>query len=288
VLFGVITLISITALVGIFLCFFQCDPPDALWNTYKVDNGQAHCIDGDAVDRYFIGGASFWCSMDFLLAALPITIVWNLKLSHRKKIAISCLLGLGFFAGICAIFKVYYLQTLLANEDTTWMVIALLIWDDNEINVIIIAACIAVLRPLYLLLSDPKGAGEEYRHPRHRRPDTDELEQGAEMIKAHRNHSEDASTLQTSFTGTTTNDHLEELGLSMGNHAGSVEKTEMVEDSAERPECGIRRDTEVDVVIQDARTGHVLPPVPFTSFQSSTTRPEHENETESCFVLDRW
>lgn len=33
--------------------------------------------------------------MDFVLALMPITIVWNLKMSLKKKVGVCLLLGLG-------------------------------------------------------------------------------------------------------------------------------------------------------------------------------------------------
>lgn len=42
-----------------------------------------------------IGESGYWAFLDFALAAIPIDIVWKLQIDLRKKIMISCLLGMG-------------------------------------------------------------------------------------------------------------------------------------------------------------------------------------------------
>ena len=88
--------------------------------------------------------------MDFILAGLPIFIVWKLQLNRQKRVGLSILLAMGVFAGVCAAIKTSKLGGLSARSDFTWVTVTLLIWNGNEIMVIIIAACIPTLRPLFL------------------------------------------------------------------------------------------------------------------------------------------
>ena len=37
----------------------------------------------------------YWALVDFLLATLPITFLWKLKLDLKKRVLLSALLGLG-------------------------------------------------------------------------------------------------------------------------------------------------------------------------------------------------
>ena len=77
----------------------------------------------------------------------------------RKKIELSLILSTGLFACVCACVKISYLPALeTANADFTWDTVALLIWNTVEINVVIIAACIPALRPVYLLIFRRPGA----------------------------------------------------------------------------------------------------------------------------------
>ena len=88
--------------------------------------------------------------MDFILAGLPIFIIWNLRLDRQRKVGVAIILGLGVFAGICAAIKTSQLGGLSARSDFTSVTVTLLVWNGNEILVIIIAACIPTLRPLFL------------------------------------------------------------------------------------------------------------------------------------------
>ena len=45
-----------------------------------------------ATDSYRLG---YWAFLDFALAFIPIDMVWKLQLSLKKKLALSCLLGMG-------------------------------------------------------------------------------------------------------------------------------------------------------------------------------------------------
>ena len=56
-----------------------------------------------------------------------------------------------FSAGIAAAIKASYLPTLTAKSDVTWITVNLLIWNATEINVIVYAACLPAIRPLFLI-----------------------------------------------------------------------------------------------------------------------------------------
>ncbi|MCJ1438212.1 hypothetical protein MMC27_007599 [Xylographa pallens] len=55
-------------------------------------------------------------------------------------------------AGVCAFIKFTKIPELGARDDTTWNTTDLFIWNANEINLVIIAACIPSLRPLFKTL----------------------------------------------------------------------------------------------------------------------------------------
>lgn len=89
--------------------------------------------------------------IDLTLALMPITIVYDLQLNWRKKVGLSCLMGMGVFAFACAVVKTTKLTELNARADITYVTADLWIWTANEINLVIIAACIPTLRPLFIL-----------------------------------------------------------------------------------------------------------------------------------------
>ena len=71
-------------------------------------------------------------------------------------------MGLGVFASICAAIKTSKLTELNARADITFITVDLWIWNVNEANVVIFAACIPTLRPLFLVLFRRPGS-ENYR-----------------------------------------------------------------------------------------------------------------------------
>ncbi len=72
-------------------------------------------------------------------------------------------MGLDVFTYICDVIKISKLFELNARADVTFIAISLWIWTANETHVIILAASIPTLRPLYLILFNPP-ASEIYRN----------------------------------------------------------------------------------------------------------------------------
>ena len=100
--------------------------------------------------------------MDLCLVILPISIIWNLQLNWHKKVGLSALMGMGVFACICAAIKTSKLTELNARADITFITVDLWIWNINETNVVILAASMPTLRPLFLVLFQRPGS-ENYR-----------------------------------------------------------------------------------------------------------------------------
>lgn len=95
-----------------------------------------------------------WSALsDLALAFFSFTVVWNLHVNLKRKLGLATLMSLGVFAGVCSIYKTTLLPELTARSDFTWLTIDLLIWSCNEVFVIVVAACIPTLRPLFLSLT---------------------------------------------------------------------------------------------------------------------------------------
>ncbi|MCJ1266696.1 hypothetical protein MMC22_006581 [Lobaria immixta] len=63
-----------------------------------------------------------------------------------------------FSAAVCAVVKTSKLPKLDVRGDLTWETVPLWIWNSNEINLVIWAACIPTLRPLFLVLFNRPGS----------------------------------------------------------------------------------------------------------------------------------
>jgi hypothetical protein len=77
----------------ILLTFIQCKNPAALWD--NEIRSRTTCWDSRVQSSFSIYGASVHAAMDFFLALIPVTLVWGLKMTLRKRLALCGLLGCG-------------------------------------------------------------------------------------------------------------------------------------------------------------------------------------------------
>lgn len=60
-----------------------------------------------------------WAALsDFIMASLPALLLWNLQISRKLKVGLSCLMGLGVLAGAAAIVKVINVQKVLTVDQS--------------------------------------------------------------------------------------------------------------------------------------------------------------------------
>ncbi|KAL8693236.1 MAG: hypothetical protein Q9218_001909 [Villophora microphyllina] len=150
--------VFLTALFAAIFLFAQCQPARALWTPSMIKNGTGHCWNPIPVNNYDIAIAGYFAVLDFALAIIPVEIVWKLQMAKKKKLLLCALLGMGIFAGVCSAIKTSQLRTVTAKTDITWKTAEYLLWNALEVNVIIIAACIPTLRPLFLVVFRRAGA----------------------------------------------------------------------------------------------------------------------------------
>ena len=90
----------------------------------------------------------YWALVDLLLALLPITFIYSMQISWKRKFVLGMLLGLGIFAAVCAAIKVAHIRTQTTDADVTWDTNSLIVWNTTEANVIIYAACLPTVSEL--------------------------------------------------------------------------------------------------------------------------------------------
>ncbi|KAK1638742.1 hypothetical protein BDP81DRAFT_479826 [Colletotrichum phormii] len=94
---------------------------------------------------------SFSAFVDVYLAVYPAIILFGLQMATRKKIALSCALGIGSISGIVAIYKTTRIPS-LGSKDFSYDTSDLVIWTVVEGSTIIIASSIPVMQPLLELI----------------------------------------------------------------------------------------------------------------------------------------
>lgn len=135
--------------VSIFV-FAQCGSFHSLWGHGLVEPA-ASCVRHDIVRVLALVAVIFNALTDVFLTILPAVVVWSIKvMTPRARLGLVATLGLSFFATIASVIKIYYVYALYTYVPTMHMVGCLITVMGVEINVVIIAASIPVLAPLFL------------------------------------------------------------------------------------------------------------------------------------------
>ncbi|KLU82113.1 hypothetical protein MAPG_01190 [Magnaporthiopsis poae ATCC 64411] len=87
---------------------------------------------------------------DFFIFALPLPVIWNLRLPWRQRLAVVALFALGFFVCILATVRLVLLvnTTRTPGSDITWNTASNTYWTCIEVNLAIACACGVTLKPL--------------------------------------------------------------------------------------------------------------------------------------------
>ncbi|KAH6640166.1 hypothetical protein F5144DRAFT_525484 [Chaetomium tenue] len=142
---AIICLLSLMGCVGIL--FGQCTPTHSMW-TFSV---KGKCWSPMILVNYSIYAGSFSAFADLYFAVYPAIVLCNLQLNLRKKIALSCALGIGSVATAVAIYKCTRIPG-LASPDFVYDTADLTIWTAIEGSTLMIATSIPILKPLMDLI----------------------------------------------------------------------------------------------------------------------------------------
>lgn len=107
---------------SLFFCFiFACRPRAKLQNP-KIAGA---CINNDAS---ILATSVINIISDFSILLLPVSAVWKLKMTIKRKLAIAAIFGTGLFACISSIIRLVYSVRLTLTSDVTYTVDAVGMW----------------------------------------------------------------------------------------------------------------------------------------------------------------
>jgi hypothetical protein len=89
-----VAVIIVLSLIYFFICIFQCVPPSLFW-TAILGEGTGVCAVINITPKMSIAYSAIMAVSDLCLAALPIWMLWSVKLNRRTKSSIGILLGMG-------------------------------------------------------------------------------------------------------------------------------------------------------------------------------------------------
>ncbi|KAF7553711.1 hypothetical protein G7Z17_g3460 [Cylindrodendrum hubeiense] len=161
-IWGLLGLISISAVIFIIAIANICHPITALWGeTTGICNSELNSNVG-----YFFSAVSI--VSDWTLAILPGVLLWNIQMKSRIKFSVGIMLGLAAFASCATIVRLRYLT--LYDDPTEFMYStgAIGLWSVVEEGIGLIAGSMPALRPLLSLpifSSSTYGSGGGSKHP---------------------------------------------------------------------------------------------------------------------------
>lgn len=80
---------------------------------------------------------------------MPITIVYKLNAPVQKKISLCVLMGMGVFAGVCAILKALQFNSALSGPDPSYSSYSLYLWAALGSSFLIVAGSVPPSKPLW-------------------------------------------------------------------------------------------------------------------------------------------
>jgi hypothetical protein len=139
----------------IFNGIFPCRPIRAFWAWPAIEG--ATCQDEAKIIQAI---AIVNTISEFFLATLPLLGVFELGVRKGQRWSVVCLLSLGYLVGLTGCVRTYFVCTLFTGDfDVTWWVYPQYICSEVEIDLAIICACAAPLRPfarrVYRILRKP-------------------------------------------------------------------------------------------------------------------------------------
>ncbi|KAK4161308.1 hypothetical protein QBC43DRAFT_323820 [Cladorrhinum sp. PSN259] len=128
-------------LAFLFVVIFQCIPVHAAWDLVAATT--AKCIPfGNILLPYEVTNMV----LDVVILALPVRIIWGLRMSTTRKILVACIFGLGGFVSITCIIRVHYMYK--PNDTIHVDIYNGMLWASIEMGVAILCSCLPTLGPL--------------------------------------------------------------------------------------------------------------------------------------------
>ncbi|PNS17839.1 hypothetical protein CAC42_16 [Sphaceloma murrayae] len=135
---------------SVVVMYAQCGKElDILWTLWRVNEVSTVCWNPKIQTWWGYVSGSLNSLTDLFLTVLPAVVVSFSKLTWRSRIGLMGLLCLSFVAMVASIKKTIESRVLSEWADYTYDLVPYVIWVSVELNVVIIASTIPILRPLF-------------------------------------------------------------------------------------------------------------------------------------------
>ncbi|KAK2666507.1 hypothetical protein RAB80_018164 [Fusarium oxysporum f. sp. vasinfectum] len=126
---------------AVLVAIFQCHPIEMAWDITISDGS---CIDRMA---YFIATLALNVATDLFMLALPIPMLWNVKMPKRQKLGLIGIFMTGSFVCVVGFLRIKSLFGLMGLNDLTWHLVDGYVWVVIEMNTGIICSCLPFMKP---------------------------------------------------------------------------------------------------------------------------------------------
>ncbi|KAL8649176.1 MAG: hypothetical protein Q9226_005686 [Calogaya cf. arnoldii] len=134
-------------IAAILADIFQCRPLHAAFDPDKLFTSQ--CLD---LQAYYRGVTASNLILDLAVLAMPLCMVWQLKLNKKQKISLSGVFLLGGLVCVASLMRLLTTGNLQA-QDFPYRATNLYLWSQIEPAAAFICACIPTYRPLFVGLN---------------------------------------------------------------------------------------------------------------------------------------
>ena len=148
-------------LIGILACFeisttfvdiFGCWPIESAWNK---SIHSSRCV---VPQTLYMATAGINLTTDVIVLCIPMPLVWRLRLSTKRKSAVSFIFVLGALVCVTTIFRITTFKN-INSYDLTWSYIDTAYWTYSELVLSFICACIPTFRPvIHYFFENGKGS----------------------------------------------------------------------------------------------------------------------------------
>ncbi|KAL2255685.1 hypothetical protein VTK26DRAFT_2895 [Humicola hyalothermophila] len=146
-LYAVIVFVTLYTLEALIWMFVYCKPYSGWYEFQWANPFDPRCADFNIFLNLTYFNIACNVFTDVVLGALPIPIIWNLKLKLRVRLYVIGILNLGYLAIVMGVLKAVFMLTTGGNPDhifNYWVHF----WENLQLNIGIIAACASFLKPL--------------------------------------------------------------------------------------------------------------------------------------------
>ncbi|KAK9769419.1 putative CFEM domain-containing protein [Seiridium cardinale] len=180
--YAVLGFTIVSSLIITFLTAFSCRPVALFWNK---DIKHGTCLDVTALGY---ANSGFAVAQDFLILALPLSMLPNLQIKLGRKLGVAFMVLLGSFGWVASIVRLRALSVFGQSSDPTWDYVPLVSWTAVELAVSVVCGCIPAIRALLvryfphmpLLASEQSSSSAGRRNHGEAKQDTAQKRAGAQ------------------------------------------------------------------------------------------------------------